>query len=373
MEVRFFDLSAFDKKLYPQFMESLSGVIGKSHFIKGLELQNFETEFSKRFQHKNTIGVGNGLDALTISIKALKLPQDSEIIVPANTFAATALAVTQAGHKIRLCEINPKTGNIDPNRLKVCINENTSALIVVHLYGNPANMSEIKKALPSNIKIIEDNAQAVGAKYKNVFTGNLGDISATSFYPTKPLGCYGDGGAISSNNDAIAEYCRSYANYGSRDKYIHEFPGVNSRLDEMQAAILNIKLAHYDEQLNLKAEIYKQYKAGLNSCEHLQLIEPLEDTNSAFHLLLVKSPNRERLKNYLEDSGIQCLIHYPIPLNKQPALRDSLFESDRNMPITESFCDQILSLPFYPGLDENSVHYVCEKIKKFETNHREST
>lgn len=336
-------------------------VLNSNWFIKGKFLAEFEKKFADYCGAKKCIGCGNGLDALSLILKAYNISDGDEVIIPANTFIATALAVSYVGAKPVLVDSNDFY-NIDVELIEKAITDKTKAIIAVHLYGMPADMDPINEiASKYGLVVIEDAAQAHGAIYKGKKVGTLGDAAAFSFYPGKNLGSLGDGGAVVTNNEDIAEKIRKLGNYGSSKKYIHEFKGVNSRLDEMQAAFLNVKLNHLDDWNNSRKEIAKYYLENITN-KKVKLPKLINEIESVWHLFVVRVENRDEFIKYLSDNGIQALIHYPITVNKQDAykeLNSYIFEK------AEKYANEIVSLPMYPNLTEEMLIYVVDVINKF--------
>lgn len=336
-------------------------VLNSNWFIKGKFLAEFEKNFADYCGAKKCIGCGNGLDALSLILKAYNISDGDEVIIPANTFIATALAVSYVGAKPVLVD-NNDFYNIDVELIEKAITDKTKAIIAVHLYGMPADMDPINEiASKYGLVVIEDAAQAHGAIYKGKKVGTLGDAAAFSFYPGKNLGSLGDGGAVVTNNEDIAEKIRKLGNYGSSKKYIHEFKGVNSRLDEMQAAFLNVKLNHLDDWNNSRKEIAKYYLENITN-KKVKLPKLINEIESVWHLFVVRVENRDEFIKYLSDNGIQALIHYPITVNKQDAykeLNSYIFEK------AEKYANEIVSLPMYPNLTEEMLRYVVDVINKF--------
>ena len=298
----------------------ISNVISSSSYIGGRYVSEFEENFADFQGVNHCIGVGNCTDALEIAIESLDLPKGSEIIVPANSFIASAEAVIRTGHKIVFCDANSSDYTINLNDIVGRINENTAAILVVHLYGHPCDMDAVKViAQKFNLKIIEDCAQAVGAEYKSKKLGGIGDIGCFSFYPGKNLGAYGDAGAIVTNNESLAKKCRMIANHGRIGKYDHEFVGRNSRLDGIQAAILNVKLKFLDEWITHRNLIAEEYLKELVNFADVILPIKQEWANHAYHLFVIRHPDRNTIIDKCAQLEIQTSIHYPIALPKLKA------------------------------------------------------
>lgn len=334
-------------------------------YILGKHVSQFESDYAAYHSLKHCIGVGNGLDALTLSLRALKIEKGDEVLVPANSFIATLLAVTQVGATPILVEPDVRTFNVTAEALQKKITSKTKAIIPVHLYGLPCEMDAIiSLAEKNNLYVVEDNAQAHGATYKNQKTGSFGILNATSFYPVKPLGAYGDGGAIKTNDDALAKQIRLLGNYGSEEKYYYEATGVNSRLDEIQAGVLSIKLNYLDRWNEERIQIANLYSRLLKDTEAITLPVSSADCKHIYHQFVIQSEKRNLLKEHLKKYGIETGIHYPVPAHLQKAY-DFLNLKKGSLPVTEKLSATILSLPIYTGMKKEEVEYVCDVIQKF--------
>ncbi|MFN2126236.1 MAG: DegT/DnrJ/EryC1/StrS family aminotransferase, partial [Anaerolineales bacterium] len=320
--IKFLDLHKQYISIKSEIDEAIASVIKDSAFIGGKYVKLFEENFASYQQSVHCIGVGNGTDALEIAIEALELPDGSEVIVPANSFISSAEAVTRTGHKVVFCDANPDDYTLDIKDVRRRITDKTSAIIAVHLYGHPCDMDKLLKlAQEYNLKILEDCAQAHGAEYKGRKVGCIGDIGAFSFYPGKNLGAYGDGGAILTNDKSINEKCRMIANHGRIAKYDHEFEGRNSRLDGLQAAILNVKLNYLDEWLDHREIIANTYLEELKGISDITLPVRQAWAKQAYHLFVIRHPTRDKLRTLLSESGVQTGIHYPVALPKLKAFK----------------------------------------------------
>ena len=338
-------------------------VMDSGWYIHGEELKAFESEFADYCNVKYCIGVGNGLDALHLILRAMDIGEGDEVIVPSNTFIATWLAVSYAGATPVPVEPDEKTYNIDPNRIEAAITEKTKVIMPVHLYGQPVDMDPILAiATKHHLKVVEDAAQAHGARYKGKRTGGLSDAAGFSFYPGKNLGAFGDGGAVTTNDSTIAEKVSRLSNYGSQVKYAHDVKGYNSRLDELQAAFLRVKLRKLDEWNGRRKVIADMYLKGLADLSDLTLPYVPDWAEPVWHLFVVRASKRDQLKKYLEDQGIQTLIHYPVPPHKQGAYKDM---SDLTLPVSEQLHREVLSLPIGPVLSENEQNTIKTTIKDF--------
>jgi dTDP-4-amino-4,6-dideoxygalactose transaminase len=308
--------------------------------------------------------VGNGLEALHLILKGYDIGAGDEVIVPANTYIATWLAVTYAGATPIPVEPDERTWNIDPGRIDSVITSRTKAIMPVHLYGQPADMDPIMKVADRHgLKVIEDNAQAQGARYKGRRTGALGHAAGNSFYPGKNLGAFGDAGAVTTNDPELADRVRTLRNYGSRKKYYNDFKGFNSRLDELQAALLRVKLKYLDEWNERRNEIAARYNAGLNLTRLTLPYVPLH-INPAWHLYVVRNKERGKLETYLNEEGVETLIHYPIPPHLQTAYSDAGF-SKGIYPIAERLADEALSLPIGPHMSKEAVQIIIDVLLRF--------
>jgi len=359
------DLKAQYEQIKDDINEAIIKVIENSAFIGGKFVKEFEENFASYCKARNCIGVGNGTDALYIIFRVLGIGEGDEVITAANTFIATAEAITRAGARVVFCDIDPKSFNINTQLIEEKITSRTKAIAPVHLFGRPAYMNEINKiAKKYNLLVIEDACQAHGAIYNGKIVGTLSDASAFSFYPGKNLGAYGDGGAIVTNNDELAEKIRMFANHGRKEKYNHEFEGINSRLDGLQAAILNVKLNYLDDWIEKRIRIANKYNESLIKKENIITPEMPKDSKHVFHLYVIRTKKRDQLKKHLKDKGISTGIHYPIAL---PFLKayNYLGYRKEDFPIASKYQDEVLSLPIYPELDNEKIYYVINSIKKF--------
>jgi len=362
MIVPFLDLKSPYLELKNELDAAYHRVMESGWYILGKEVEAFEAEFAGYCETRYCIGVANGLDALHLIVRAYGIGPGDEVIVPANTYIATWLAVTHAGATPVAVEPDERTCNIDPERIEAAITAKTKAILVVHLYGQPADMDPINVlAKKHGLKVIEDCAQAHGARYKGHRVGGLGDAAAFSFYPGKNLGAIGDGGAITTNDPDLAERIRVLRNYGSRIKYHNEVVGFNSRLDELQAALLRVKLTRLDEWNERRRQVAAHYLLELAGQEQLTLPHVPEWAEPVWHLFVVHHAQRENLQNVLNSAGVGTMIHYPIPPHLQPAYADlDLKEGD--FPISERMAREVLSLPMGPHLDRIGVNDVISAV-----------
>lgn len=362
MNVPFLELAPTYLELREEVDAAISRVLSRGWFILGTEVEQFEEEFARFIGVKHCVGVGNGLDALTLALMAGDIGEGHEVIVPANTYIATALAASRIGAKIVFVEPDPRTHNIDPGRIEAAITPRTKAIMPVHLYGLSADMDPINQiASRHDLLVIEDAAQAHGATYKGRRAGALGHAAGFSFYPGKNLGAFGDGGAVTTDDGELANKVRALRNYGSKEKYINDIKGMNSRLDELHAAILRVKLRHLDEWNARRRRIAERYGRALCEVEGLTLpVEPPLYT-SCWHLYVVMTRYRARLVDFLKARGVGTLIHYPIPPYRQKAYAE-LALKEGTFPVTDMLCERVLSLPMGPHLSEESVEYVCTSV-----------
>ena len=334
-------------------------------YILGPEVARFEQSYSEFNQVAHTIGVGNGLEALSLALRALGIGPGDEVLVPSNTYIATWLAVSQVGATPVPIEPDIATSNLDPSRIIAALTPRTRAIMPVHLYGQPCRMSEILAiAHQYGLLVVEDNAQAQGAKVEGQLTGSFGDAGATSFYPTKNLGALGDAGAITTNNSALAQQVRVLSNYGATQKNHHELLGYNSRLDELQAAVLHVKLrqlATWNQQRRQLAAWYNKYLAGIAGLR-LPIVVP--GAMPVWHLYVVHTAQRDALQKYLSAQGIGTLVHYPVPPHLQPAYAYLGLPAGA-LPVAEELAATCLSLPLWPGMTEGMVAAVAQAVQSF--------
>jgi dTDP-4-amino-4,6-dideoxygalactose transaminase len=363
VNVPFLDLAAANRELRSELDAAIAGVADRSQFVLGPELEAFETAFARYTDTTHCIGVGNGMDALELAIRALGLPEGGEVIVPANTFIATWIAVTRSGGRVVPVEPMESTYNIDPARVAAAITRKTRGIIAVHLYGQPADVAALREIADGRgIWLLEDAAQSHGAHAHGRRTGGWGDAAAWSFYPAKNLGAWGDAGAVTTNSDRVATAVRLGRNYGSPNKYEHVVRGVNSRLDDIQAAVLRVKLAHLDEWNERRRRVAARYLEGLGKTG-LVLPSVAPPVDPVWHLFVVRSPERDALQARLSSAGIGTLVHYPVPPHLQPAYADMSFAAG-SFPITEAIHREALSLPMGPHMSDGEVDFVIETIRQ---------
>ncbi|HIF9399491.1 TPA: DegT/DnrJ/EryC1/StrS family aminotransferase [Photobacterium damselae] len=364
--INFLDLQKINNQYQKELKEACAGVIDSGWYIMGNELEAFESEFAEYCGVKYAIGVANGLDALILVIRAWKevgkLKAGDEIIVPANTYIASVLAITENDLVPVFVEPNPVTYNLCPTNVRAAITSKTKAILPVHLYGLISPMPElIGIAKEYNLLILEDSAQAHGANIDGKKVGNWGDAAGFSFYPGKNLGALGDAGAITTNDDELAQTVKALRNYGSHKKYENLYQGINSRLDEIQAAMLRVKLRYLDKETARRREIANSYRSEITN-PLIELPEWNYDENHVFHLFVIRTANRDELQKYLTENNIQTVIHYPIPPHKQPAYAHW---NQQTFPITEKIHQQVLSLPIDPTMTDDCIKTVIRIINGY--------
>lgn len=364
--IKFLDLQKVTAKYSNEIHAAVQRVVDSGWYLQGRENENFERHYSEYIGTKHTVGVANGLDALIwilrgyIELGVMK-PGD-EVIVPANTYVATILAITENGLRPVLVEPDINTYQIDDSLIEEKITDRTKAVCIVHLYGQCAYTDKIGDICKKyGLKLIEDNAQAHGCIYHGKKTGSIGDAAGHSFYPGKNLGALGDAGAVTTDDDELAEVIRSLANYGSSRKYVFKYTGRNSRLDEMQAAILDVKLRHLDEDIQRRKDVAKYY---IENIKNPKVILPnvFDWDQHVFHIFTIRCEERDRLQRYLEENGVGTNIHYPIPPHKQECYRDW---NSLSFPITEKIHEEELSLPMSPVMEDEEIGYVVSRLCEF--------
>ena len=382
--IKFLDLQKINARDGQEIKEAVNRVIDSGWYLLGKEVKAFEEEFASYCETKYCVGVANGLDALRLIFKAYielgKLKEGDEVIVPANTYIASILSISDNRLKPVLVEPNLHTYNLDENLIEAAITNKTKAILLVHLYGQNAMTDKIKAlAKKHNLLLIEDAAQAHGAEFKGKKTGNLGDAAGFSFYPGKNLGALGDAGAVTTNNEKLAKTIRALANYGSNKKYINKYQGLNSRLDEIQAAVLSVKLKYIDSDIEKRRTIAKMYLEGIknpniilpsisisiSTSSSTSVSSSSSSSNHVWHLFVIRTPNRDALQKYLLENNIQTLIHYPMPPHKQEAYKKW---NDLSFPITEKIHREVLSLPISPVMEMEEVERVVGIINNFIKN-----
>lgn len=372
MKVPFLELKPTYLELKEELDAAYHRVMDSGWYLLGAELESFEAEHAASCHAKCCVGVGSGLDALHLILRAYEIGEGDEVLVPSNTFIATWLAVSQTGAVPVPVEPDPQTFNIDPERLEAAITPRTRAIIPVHLYGQPADMDPIMLiARKHGLKVIEDNAQAQGASYKGRKTGSLGDAAAHSFYPGKNLGAFADAGAVTTADPELADCVRTLRNYGSKRKYYNEVKGFNSRVDELQAAFLRVKLKRLEDWNQRRRKVAAHYLKGLHNVEGLILPRVPEWAEPVWHLFVARSPHRNALQQHLAAAGISTLVHYPVPPHLSGAYSDGQWHRG-DIPLTENLSDTVLSLPMGPHLTEEQFEFVISEANRFSPDLEES-
>ena len=364
--IEYLNLCKVTARYESELEEAVRRVAGSGRYLLGEEVKAFENEYARYIGTRSCVGCGNGLDALSLIFRAYRelgqMNDGDQVIVPANTFIASIMAVTENNLVPVLAEPGPDTLELDGDRLESLITPRTRAVLLVHLYGRNACTRQILEICKKyNLKLIEDNAQAQGCMFEGRRTGSLGDAAGHSFYPGKNLGAFGDAGAVTTDNEELAGTVRILANYGSEQKYVFKYCGRNSRLDEMNAAVLRVKLAHLDEDNEIRKRIAHSYIDGIrNSIIRLPVTLPSE--SNVFHIFPVFCEYRDRLKNYLQNAGVQTLIHYPVPPHRQECYKSM---NGINLPVTEKIHREELSLPLNPAMTDNEAEYIIGLLNSF--------
>jgi dTDP-4-amino-4,6-dideoxygalactose transaminase len=362
LDVPFLDLGATYRELKDEIDEAMARVLASGWYLLGSELEAFEQEYAQYVGAKHCIGVGNGLDALQLSLRTMDIGPGDEVIVPSNTYIATWLAVSQVGATIVPVEPVEQTYNIDPSLIEAAITDRTRAILPVHLYGQPVDIDPILEiANRRGLRVLDDAAQCHGASYKGARIGSFGDATAWSFYPTKNLGAYGDAGAVTTNDGAIAERLRLLRNYGQRERYVCEEQGYNSRLDEIRSAILRVKLRHLEEWTQRRKQIANEY---LSAFAGLDVLLPHTPTwaDPVWHLFVVRHRQRDEFQRRLKAAGIGTIVHYPIPPHLQQAYAGLSF-APGDFPIAEAIHREVISLPLGPQLTNEQVSAVIQAVR----------
>jgi dTDP-4-amino-4,6-dideoxygalactose transaminase len=365
MKVPFLNFEPIHAAIRAEMAEAFSSVYDGYWYIMGNHLKSFEHEYAQFNRVAHAIGISNGLDALYIALKTLDIGPGDEVIMPSNTFIATALAVSYTGAKPVFVEPDINTYLINPDRIPEANTQRTKAIMPVHLYGQACEMDKIMAiAKQHGLKVIEDNAQAHGATFKGKITGSFGDINGTSFYPGKNLGALGDAGAITTDSYELATKAMMLRNYGSIEKYKHNIIGHNMRLDELQAAFLSVKLKHLEKWTSARQQLADQYASALSGVGDLILPKIGRDATHVYHLWVIRTKKRDALQKHLAENGISTLIHYPIPPHLQKAY-NHLGYSINDFPLAKELAETCLSLPLWPGMNIEEIHYVSNSILNF--------
>lgn len=365
--IKFLDLKKINLAHQQEIEERILNTFRSGWYLLGNEVKQFEENLAKYIGAQHAIGVANGLDALRLILRAYiemgVMQKGDEIIVPANTYIASILAISDNGLVPVLVEPDLETYNIDISKIEEKITSKTKGILIVHLYGRVVFSDELVSiAEQHQLKIIEDNAQAIGAEWNGNKTGNLGDASGFSFYPGKNLGALGDAGAVTTNDEELAKTIRALANYGSNQKYVNIFQGLNSRLDEIHAAVLDVKLKYIDAENERRRDIAKRYLSEIKNPKIVLPENPANEAEHVWHLFVIRTAERGRLQNYLTENGVQTLIHYPIPPHKQEAYKDL---NELSFPITEKIHEEVLSLPISPVMNDVEVFKIISTLNEF--------
>ncbi len=362
MRIPFLDLTAQYRTIRPEIRAALDRVLDRGRFILGPEVAAFEAEFAAYLGVPYAVGVASGTDGLTLALQALGVGPDDEVITVSHTAVATVVGIERAGARPVLVDVDPATWTIDPAAVRSAITDRTRAVVVVHLYGNPADLDAVAGVCQAHgLYLVEDACQAHGARYRRRRVGTLGHVGVFSFYPTKNLGGYGDGGIVVTADPTVAERLRRLREYGWRERFVSEQAGMNSRLDEIQAACLRVKLPRLDEWNERRRALARLYRACLQDVP-VRFQAVLPGAEPVYHLLVIRAPDRDGLRAFLAEHGVDTLIHYPQAVHQQPAYRH-LRRSD--LPVTECVVREVLSLPMYPELSEAAVEYVADRIRAF--------
>ncbi|WP_018127120.1 DegT/DnrJ/EryC1/StrS family aminotransferase [Balneola vulgaris] len=365
MKIPFVDLKSQYESIKPEMDNAINRIISNTAFIGGNEVSEFEENFSKKYGVKHCISVGNGTDSLYIIMKMLGIGNGDEVITPANSWISSSETISQAGANPVFVDIEPEYYTMDPDKLESLINENTKAIMPVHLYGQMCDMDHIMAiAKKHNLFVIEDCAQSHFSEFNNQRAGLIGIAGSFSFYPGKNLGAYGDAGAIITNDDELAEKCRMYARHGALVKHEHKMEGINSRLDGIQAAVLNVKLKHILKWTDDRINNASKYDLHLRDIEEIRIPKIRPNTKHSFHLYVIRAEKRDKLADFLNENGIQTSVHYPTILPLLPAYNHLGF-SEKDFSNSFEAQNEILSLPLYPELQEEQIKYVAEKICDF--------
>jgi dTDP-4-amino-4,6-dideoxygalactose transaminase len=370
MKIEMVDLKGQYIKIKEEINSEIRQVLNDAQFIGGAQVKEFSSELARYMTAGNVITCANGTDALQIALMALNLERGDEVILPAFTYAATAEVVALLGLVPVLADVSPYSFNIEPTNLSQLITEKTKVIMPVHLYGQSAEMeSLLDLAKEYGLKVVEDNAQAIGADYtfssgKSKRCGTIGDIGCTSFFPSKNLGCYGDGGAIFTDDDELAERLRMIANHGQRLKYKHDIVGCNSRLDTIQAAILRIKLSYLDSYTAARRGASKLYRELLSDIEEVMLPVESQRSTHVYHQFTIRCQRRDELKEFLHNKGVPSMVYYPIPIHRQRAFSD-IAAIRGDLSVAERLCEEVLSLPMHTELTADQQGYIADNIRKF--------
>ncbi len=365
MQIPFYSTEKQHQPIRQHLLDRMAEVLDSNWYISGNNVAAFEAAYALYCRQAHCVGVSNGLDALFLCLKSLDIGEGDEVILPSHCFVACVLAITHTGATPIFVEPDPKTYTLDVSSIETVVTDRTKAILAVHMYGHPCQMDALMAlAEKHQLWVIEDTAQAHGAQYAGRIAGSWGHMQATSFYPTKNLAALGDAGAITTQDEWLAARIRMLQNYGSSQKYHYKRQGWNKRLDEIQAAILQVKLTHLDSWNQQRQHLASAYLTQLAGIPGLVLPQILPQVLHAWHLFVVRTTQRTDLQSYLKTYGIDTLIHYPIPVHLQPAYRELGFRRG-DFPVAEEIADTCLSLPLYPGLTDEEIEYIAEKIRQF--------
>ncbi|MFO8087957.1 MAG: DegT/DnrJ/EryC1/StrS family aminotransferase [Bacteroidales bacterium] len=372
-EIRMVDLKGQYEKIKPEIDQAMNEVIESTAFINGPAVKHFATNLENYLGVKHVIPCGNGTDALQVALMALDLKPGDEVITSTFTFIATAEVIALLQLKPVLVDADPDTFNIDPNKVEKAITDKTKVIIPVHLFGQTSDMDRIMNiAKEHKLSVIEDSCQAIGAKYSSnggntMQAGTIGHMGCTSFFPSKNLGAFGDGGAVFTNDEHLAEKLRAIVNHGSFKKYYHDYVGVNSRLDSLQAAILNVKLKYLDDYIAARQKAAQFYDQRLGDCSRLKVPARTAFSTHVFHqytLTLDSAVDRDAMQQFLKEHKVPAMVYYPVPLHLQKAYREE-GKTEGTMPVAEDLAGRVISLPMHTELDENQLDYICKKVIEY--------
>lgn len=367
MQVPFVDLKTQYLGIREEVLNEINDVLDNTAYICGKKAKKFEEDFAKIHDLKYAVGLSTGTDALHVALHALGIKQGDEVIVPVNTYIATAEGLTLCYAKPVFVDNDERTYNIDPEKIEQAITPKTKAIIPVHLYGQPAEMDKILEiAAKHDLHVVEDCSQAHLAEYKGKKIGGFGKIGTFSFYPGKNLGAYGEGGAVTTNDKSLYDFMYKYRQHGSTEKYIHDMPGHNYRLEEIQAGVLNVKMKYIEKWTNDRRRVAALYSKTFGDLKIEQVITPFnpDHVSPVYHLYIIRVPDREKLIEHLSKNGVQTGLHYPLALHMQKAYSHLGYKPD-DFPVAKKFAEEILSIPMYPEMTDEMVYYVCNTIKSF--------
>lgn len=367
MQVPFVDLKTQYQGIKDEVLSEINDVLENTAYICGKKAKKFEEDFAKMHESKHALALSNGTSALHVALNALGITTGDEVIVQANTFIATSEGVTVCGATPVFVDNDKRTYNIDVTKIEAAVTPKTKAILPVHLYGQPAEMDAVLEiAKRHNLHVVEDCSQAHLATYKGKKIGSIGVIGTFSFYPGKNLGAYGEGGGVTTSDTALYEYMLRYRQHGSVEKYVHDIPGLNYRLEEIQAGVLNVKMKYIEKWTNERRRVAALYSDTFKDLNIEQVITPYnpDHVSPVYHLYIIRVKDRENLIKHLAANGVQTGLHYPLPLHMQKAYSDLGYRPD-DFPVAKKFADEILSIPMYPEMTDDMVHYVCETIRSF--------